>query len=277
MTGMLAIAALGLSLLGAGEQPVPPWLKPKGKVLIITSSHNVLGASGAPTGVWPAEVAHPYAVLTNARWEVEFANPKGGAFPWDPMGDPENPRSPARFDVTTLGFLKHPLAQQRVREALPLSAVKTEDYAAVLISGGSAAMFDLPQNPDVQRIVAGFFNAGKPVAAFCHGVSALLNVKDAEGRLLVKDREVTSFTMAEEEQAAKVSGRDVKSYSPVGLLEDELIRRGALYRKGPPFQPFVVKSADGRLLTGQQPYSGMALSSELAAMLEARLTPRTVP
>lgn len=42
------------------------------RVLIALTSHDKLGDTGAPTGAYLSEIAHPYAVFTQAGYEVEL-------------------------------------------------------------------------------------------------------------------------------------------------------------------------------------------------------------
>lgn len=48
----------------------------KKRVVIASTSHNVLGVTGWPTGVWVPEVAHPLHELVSAGIEVDFASVK---------------------------------------------------------------------------------------------------------------------------------------------------------------------------------------------------------
>ncbi len=50
------------------------------------------------------------------------------------------------------------------------SNIRAEDYDALVIPGGRAPEY-LRLNPDVIKAVQHFFEAGKPVAAICHGPS----------------------------------------------------------------------------------------------------------
>jgi putative intracellular protease/amidase len=75
-----------------------------------------------------------------------------------------------------------------------------------------------------------------------------VGVKDAEGKPLVQDRHLTSFTN-EEEDAVQLS-----SIVPF-LLESRLKENGALFSKASVFQPHVV--VDGNLVTGQNPSSSV--------------------
>jgi protease I len=60
-------------------------------------------------------------------------------------------------------------------------AVKPESYDALVIPGGRAPEY-LRMNQSVLEIVRHFFNAGKPVAALCHGAQLLTAAGVAKGR-----------------------------------------------------------------------------------------------
>lgn len=59
--------------------------------------------------------------------------------------------------------------------------VNPEDYDALLISGGRAPEY-IRLNPRVLEIVRHFFEAGKPVAAICHGAQVLTAAGVVQGR-----------------------------------------------------------------------------------------------
>src|SRR3954454_6170048 len=58
------------------------------KVLIVATSHAMLGATGERTGVWLEELATPYYALHDAGVEVTLASIQGGAIPFDPRSLP---------------------------------------------------------------------------------------------------------------------------------------------------------------------------------------------
>jgi len=43
------------------------------KVLIVTTSHNILGKTGYPTGLWLPEMTHPFSALQNAGLNITVA------------------------------------------------------------------------------------------------------------------------------------------------------------------------------------------------------------
>ncbi|HCZ13559.1 MAG TPA: DJ-1/PfpI family protein [Accumulibacter sp.] len=59
--------------------------------------------------------------------------------------------------------------------------VRAEDYDALVIPGGRAPEY-LRLNPDVIAIVQHFANAGKPIAAICHGAQLLAAAGVLSGR-----------------------------------------------------------------------------------------------
>src|SRR6202012_5680280 len=91
----------------------------------------------------------------------------------------------------------------------------------------------------------------------CHSPGVLRHVK-YKGEPLAKGKHVTGFTDGEEEavQLTKVV--------PF-LVEDELLRLGAIFEKVANWQPFSV--VDGRLVTGQNPASSTTTARNLLSLL----------
>ncbi len=65
-------------------------------------------------------------------------------------------------------------------------AVRAEDYDALVIPGGRAPEY-LRLNPKVIELVRAFHEAGKPIAAICHGVQILAAAD------IVRDRTVSCY------------------------------------------------------------------------------------
>lgn len=90
-------------------------------------------------------------------------------------------------------------------------ADKWSEYAAIVYPGGHGPMFDLRDNKVAQKITAQAYEAGKVVAAVCHGPIALTEVILSDGSYLVKDRQVTGFSNVEEEIMKLTEGTTTKS------------------------------------------------------------------
>jgi protease I len=68
-----------------------------------------------------------------------------------------------------------------VRAGLALSAVRAEDYDLLLLPGGEAPA-SLRKVPEAVAIARHFLQAGKPVAAICHGPQLLIATGLMAGR-----------------------------------------------------------------------------------------------
>jgi protease I len=65
--------------------------------------------------------------------------------------------------------------------------VSPDDYDALLLPGGTVNPDKLRMDDDAVRFVKGFFDAGKPIAAICHGPWTLVEAG------VVRGRTVTSY------------------------------------------------------------------------------------
>ena len=210
------------------------------KILMVLTSHDQLGNTGLKTGFWLEEFAAPYFVFKDAGVELTLASPKGGQPPLDPKSDAPENQTPAMKR-----FKEDEEAKKALSQTLKLADMKSEDFDTVFYPGGHGPMWDLAESPDSIKLLESFYNSGKPIALVCHSPGVLRHVK-YKGEPLVKDKHVTGFTNGEEEavQLTKVV--------PF-LVEDELLRLGAIFEKRANWQSFVV--VDGRLITGQNPAS----------------------
>ena len=218
------------------------------KILMVLTSHDQLGNTGRPTGFWLEEFAAPYFVFRDAGVELTLASPKGGQPPLDPKSDlPENQT------LAMARFKKDAAAQQALANTVKLADVKAEDFDTVFYPGGHGPMWDLAESPTSIALLEAFYNSGKPIALVCHSPGVLRHVT-YQGAPLVKGKHVAGFTNGEEEamQLTKVV--------PF-LVEDELLRLGAIFEKKANWQPFSI--TDGRLITGQNPASSTSAAQAL--------------
>ena len=70
---------------------------------------------------------------------------------------------------------------------VPLKKAKADDYDALLLPGGVMNPDTLRTIPQAVEFVRKFFDAGKPVAAICHGPQMLIEAD------VVRGRKLTSF------------------------------------------------------------------------------------
>ena len=65
-----------------------------------------------------------------------------------------------------------------------IGEARVDDYAGLVIPGGVGNPDNLRQDEDVVEFVKSFFEAGKPVAAICHGPWVLVEADVVRGRTL---------------------------------------------------------------------------------------------
>ena len=242
---VLAFAGASHLTAHASESPMP-------RILVIATSHTQLGNTGKPTGAYAPEIAHPHQVFTAAGYQLDLATPKGGATPVDGR---ENP------DPATQRFLLDPANTAWLANARSVAAVKSADYIAVFVAGGHGTMWDLPDDRDVQRVIAEIDARGGVVGAVCHGPAALVNVLRADHQPLVAGKRVAAFT-DDEERA--VGNAEVVPF----LLASTLVARGAIHVPAPNWAENVV--VDGTLVTGQNPASAKGVAERMVEVLSAR-------
>ncbi|MEP1446078.1 MAG: type 1 glutamine amidotransferase domain-containing protein [Paraglaciecola sp.] len=222
-------------------------------ILMVLTSHSELGNTGEKTGFWIEEFAAPYYTFVDAGIKVTIASVAGGQPPIDPKSESKDFQTPAteRYDVDNK-------VQSLMENTVKLADVNGSDYDAVFYPGGHGPLWDLTDNSDSITLIESFLAANKPVAAVCHASAAFLNVRNATGEFLVKDKAVTGFTNSEEEA---VQLTDIVPF----LLEDELIKRGGNYQKVADWNAFAIQ--DGLLVTGQNPASSALAAEKLLANL----------
>lgn len=222
------------------------------KILIVTTSHDRFeGANPHPTGVWLEEFALPYLELAANGVEMTIVSPKGGAMPIDPRSLP----TPAQE-------IEWHSAIAASQQTIELSAVASTEFDAIFLPGGHGPMFDLPDNRDLQRLLREFHEAGKILAAVCHGAVGLVGATLSDGTPLVKDRVLTAYTYSEE-VAAKLD-KEVPF-----ILEQRLRELGAIFRAGENKADYIER--DGNLITGQNPTSSASIARAIVTALNRQL------
>lgn len=211
------------------------------KILMVLTSHDQLGNTGAKTGFWLEEFAAPYYVFKDAGADVTLASPQGGQPPLDPKSDDESAQTDA-----TRRFKADAEAQKQLASTVPLSSVKADAFDAVFYPGGHGPLWDLAEDAHSIALIEATLNAGKPVAAVCHAPAVLRHPKGKDGQPVVKGKNVTGFTNTEE---AAVGLTEVVPF----LVEDMLKANGGHYAKLGDWQPYAI--TDGLLITGQNPAS----------------------
>jgi len=171
----------------------------------------------------PSEAALSWRILVDAGHEVAFATPDGVPARADPVmvtgiGLDFWSRVPllCRLKVVGLPLRADARARTAYRQLVDNAAfcaplrydqIDPAGFAALLLPGGHArGMREYLESPVLQRAVAEFFDAGKPVAAICHGVVlAARSTSARSGRSVLHGLRTTALTWKLEHAAWRLS------------------------------------------------------------------------
>lgn len=172
----------------------------------------------------PSEAAISWQVLSNAGHSVTFATPGGGPAAADEMmlsGEGLDPWGaiPLLRKLPLIGLLMRAnrnarnayagmLADHNYARPLRWDAVDASAFDGLLLPGGHRArgMREYLESEALQRCIADFFEAQKPVAAICHGVLlAARSISQKTRRSVLYGYRTTALTWALEKSAWKVA------------------------------------------------------------------------
>jgi putative intracellular protease/amidase len=223
------------------------------RVLIVAANPTTSEQTGWPIGFWWSELTHPFWTFREAGYEVEIRSPDGGELRADDFSDPEHESGYSADDILSLGFKKSPEHAALISDTKPLDDVTPGPYDALFLVGGQSPMYTFRGNEKLYDVVRRFYESGTVVAAVCHATSILLDLELSDGTLLVSGKTWTGFADAEEAYADEFVGQKIQPF----WIEEEARRlEGTEFTVGAPFRPFALR--DGRLITGQQQFSGKA-------------------
>lgn len=114
----------------------------------------------ATDGFEQSELEQPVEALRKAGAKVEIVSPKDGSIQgWE-----------------------HHDKGRKVAVDRALAGAKADDYDGIVLPGGVINPDALRLEPQAIDFIRGFAEAGKPIAAICHGPWTLINAEAVEGR-----------------------------------------------------------------------------------------------
>ena len=226
-------------------------------ILFIITSQTVMAPTNDPTGVWLEEVTTPYYAFIDEGYNVEIATVAGGNVPIDPrsIGDEQ------KKEESVARYYEDSALQAAFKNTTSAEDIDIQKYDAVFFPGGHGTMWDYPNNPTLARIITEMLAAKKPVAAVCHGPAVFVGVENEKGEPLVRGKNITAFTDAEE---AAVGLTEEVPF----LLETRLRELGANVITVDNFQSHSI--VDGLIVTGQNPASAKAVAANIIKLLEEK-------
>jgi putative intracellular protease/amidase len=241
------------------KDPNPVNARTPKRVAIVLANPATSPTLGGPVGFWWSELTHPWFAFREKGYAVELFSYTGGKVEADAMSDPEDATGYSSGDLITQGFKHTPALAALLEDTRPASAIRLEDFDAILVAGGQAPMATMQDQAGLHALFAAFYEAGKIACCLCHGSSILRYAKLSSGEYLCKGKTVTGFANVEEDFGDNAVWE--LGYLPRGThlmpwrIEDELKKLGANYVQAGLWRGFAVR--DGNLITGQQNFSGM--------------------
>jgi putative intracellular protease/amidase len=224
------------------------------RILVLATNVAHYAKRDLPTGLWLGELTHFWDIALENQCSMHIASPLGGAVPLDPES-----LGMLVADASVKRYAADPAFMDKLAHSSAIEAMQCTDFEAIYLTGGHGTMYDFASNPALSKLLQNFYEAGKVVAAVCHGCCGLLDVQLASGKYLLEGKQVTGYSWFEESMARR------KSAVPFNL-EARMRERGATYHKS--WLPFASHTqADGLLLTGQNPFSTRALARLVMAKL----------
>lgn len=244
-------------------------------ILVLVTNATILHLTDGtehPSGYWAEELAIPTERLRRAGFDVEIATIDGVVPTVDASSlDPDNirwvvPQGVTRDFAADVAHYRDVLGTiPGLRRPIDLAGVDADAlarYAAIYIAGGHGCMTDMPSHPQIARVLLRALARDLPIAAVCHGPTALLAPRDASGHNPFAGYRFTCFSQAEE-TLTPIWGR-----LPM-VIEYDLVAQGLRHEKADvAWGSHVVR--DRNLLTGQNPYSSAAIGDALVELLRAR-------
>src|SRR6266508_3994383 len=152
-------------------------------------------------GFWGEELVGPLEALDAAGYEVVFATNNGRRPPALPPSmdetfmDPPLGRgvtSPEMAEKTYRSSHNYLREQEAYNNRLDEISKELDEYAAILLVGGSGPLVDMANNYRVHELILDFYRKDKPIAAECYGVACLAFARSEEDRKsIIQGRHVT--------------------------------------------------------------------------------------
>jgi putative intracellular protease/amidase len=164
------------------------------QVLLALSSVHTMPGTDFNSGNSFGELIHAYYGFRAAGYGVQFVSPQGGGVPLAYIDFTDAEHRDTFYDPDLMWALAN------TRKPQQLAA---EDYVALMYIGGSAAMYGVAEDRDMQKLAMSIYEQRQGViAAVCHGSAGLVDLKLADGTPIVAGKRVTAYPDAFENMKA---------------------------------------------------------------------------
>ena len=150
------------------------------------------------TGFDPTEAAVPWKVLATRGHKITFATPGGAVSSADPIMVTGKGLGPLKYvlraDANGRAAHEEMIASAEFLKPITYAEATARGFDALVLPGGhDKCVRPYLESEMLQKMSATYLEAGKPVAAICHGVLILARAKGSDGKPLLHGRKLTSL------------------------------------------------------------------------------------
>ncbi|WP_342268554.1 type 1 glutamine amidotransferase domain-containing protein [Spiroplasma endosymbiont of Aspidapion aeneum] len=219
----------------------------KKNILIVGTNANNM--NGHPTGLWADEIIEPWEIFNANNFKTTISSLLGGNIPID------------QISINNDYLEKYDKELKIITNSKKITDLDLDEFDAIYFAGGHGALVDFANSKLVSDLINKFLDDNKYVAAVCHGLSALCNVKRND-KWVVENKKITGFTNTEE---IKAKLEKIVPFS----LEDVLVEQKANFIKTDDFSAHTIE--DGLILTGQNPQSSKKLANLIVNKIDSKI------
>jgi putative intracellular protease/amidase len=140
--------------------------------------------------------------------------------------------------------------------------IQASDYKAVHYIGGSSAMYGVPENAAIQKLVMDIYeNHNGIVSSVCHGTAGITFLKLKNGEYLVSGKRISGYP----DEFENFNKPYAKQW-PFKITES-IEKHGGTFKYSPRGKAHV--EVDGRVITGQNYLSSALVAQEMIKMIES--------
>ncbi|MFW0738132.1 nuclear transport factor 2 family protein [Flavobacterium sp. T12S277] len=221
------------------------------RILFIVSNAHYYGKSNLATGNSFPEIANAYHTFKTAGYTVDFVSPEGGSAPLAYINTSDALQKQYLFDPDFMYALKNTKKPAEIDSKI---------YKAVHYIGGGAAMYDVPENKEIQTIALKVYEENKGIiSSVCHGTAGIVNLKTSDGAYLVAGKKISGYPDSYEKQ-----GDEYFKYFPF-LIQKTIEERGGTFKFSARNVSHV--ETDGRIVTGQNFQSSSGVASKIIELI----------
>ncbi len=222
------------------------------RILFVVSNASYYGESEQHTSNHFTELVLPYDEFKKAGYQIDFVSPLGG----------EVPIGYINYSYATIqNYLYDFEFMSKLKNTKKPNEIDPTNYEAIFYGGGGAAMFGIPENEAIQQIANSIYeDQNGVVSAVCHGTAGIVNIKSSNGTFIIKGKKINGFPDKFEDKTA-----DYFKTFPFSIQEKVIENGGDFKFSEEGWDGYTEE--DGRIITGQDPYSAREVAAKVIKAL----------